>query len=47
MLPKAVGVHSDWGFHGGTLHDQGGCMEQDWVWSGPTSVGVVGGSYEV
>jgi len=47
MLPKAIGVCSDWGFHGGTLYDQGGCMEQDRVWLGPTSVGVVGGSYEV
>jgi len=31
MLPKAIGVCSDWGFHRGTLHDRGGPMEQNWV----------------
>jgi len=47
MLPKAIGVHSDWGFHGGTLCDRGMSMEWDQVWSEPTGVGVVGGHSEV
>ena len=47
MLPKAIGVHSDWGFHGGTLCNGGRSMEWDRVWSELTSVEVVGGHYEV
>ena len=42
MSPKAIGVCSDWGFHGDTLCDGERSMEQDRVWSGMTSVGVVG-----
>ena len=47
MLPEAVGVHSDWGFHGGISCDRGRSIEWDWVWSEPTCVGVVGRQYEV
>ena len=47
MLLKATGVHSNWGFHGSTLHDRGRSMEWDWVWLDPTGVGVVGRQYEV
>ena len=47
MSTKAMGVHSDWGFCGDALCDGERTMEWDWVWSGLTSVGDVGGSYEV
>ena len=43
MLPKAVGVHSDLSLSGNALGDGEMSMEWDQVWSGPTSVGVVGG----
>jgi len=47
MLLEAVGVCSNWGFHGSTLCNRGRSMEWDQVWLEPTSVGVVGGHYEV
>ena len=47
MSPKAVGVHSDWGFSGDALCDRERSMEQDRVWLGPTGVEVIGGHYEV
>ena len=47
MSPKAIGVCSDWGFHGDALHDGERSMEWDRVWSGTTSMGVVGEHDEV
>ena len=46
MLLEAVGVHSNWGFHGSPC-DRGRSMELDQVWLEPTSVGVIGRQYEV
>jgi len=37
-----MGVCSNWGFWVDALCDGERSMEQDWVWSGLTSVGVVG-----
>jgi len=47
MSPKAVGVHSDWGFLVDALCDRGRFMERDRVWSGLTNVGVIGWHNEV
>jgi len=47
MSPEAVGVHSNWGFSSDALCNGEGSMEQDWVWLGPTGVGVIGGHYKV
>ena len=43
MSPKAVGIHSDWSFGGDTPCNRGKSLEWVWVWSGLTSVGVIGG----
>jgi len=43
MSPKAVGVCSNWGSSGETLCDGGRSMERNQVWSGPTSMGDMGG----
>ena len=47
MSSKAVGVRSDWGFSMDALCDGGRFMEQDQVWLGLTSVGVIGWHDEV
>jgi len=47
MSPKAMGEHSDLGFHVDALCNGGRFMEWDWMWSGPTSVGVIGWHDEV
>ena len=43
MSPKAVGVHSDLSLSRDALGDGERSMERDWVWSEPTSAGVIGG----
>jgi len=47
MSPKAMGVHSDWGFSCNTQCDWERPMESGQVWSGLTSIGVIGGYDEV
>ena len=46
MSPQAVGVHYNWGFSGNAHCDWERPMECDWVWSGLTNVGVIGGCDE-
>ena len=46
MSTKAVGVCSDWRSRCDALCDGGQSMEHNWVWSGLTKVGDIGG-YDV
>ena len=47
MLLEAIGVRSNWGFHGSTLRNRGRSMEWDRVWLELTGVGVIGRQYDV
>ena len=47
MSPKAVGVHSNWGFDCNIGCNWEMPMELGQVWSGLISIGVLGGHNEV